>query len=509
MRFFEISIFAVIIVTGIFLFIRRENRPRIIHFLPLLALLTMVVHLVMEGYRWQMIPVYAAAVLMFLFTLPDFLKAVRNRYPAGGRAWPGRIGAAGIILLLLLSGFMQIAFPLFSLPDPSGPYAVGTTYLYFVDTSREDVFTDDPGDFREISLQVWYPAVEIEDRSTIDYLPYEAGVCLAQSFSLPGYIMTHLERIPTHACLDVNMDTREGPYPVVLFSHSGLMTGCQALAEDLASHGYVFMAVGHQHWNPFTFTDEGEVIPGDPENGYLKLIWNELRAERAENIKSAITRATDHETKRKLQFQLNDVYPVDINDVKMWARDLDFIIECLDTLNQENRYFNQWLDLDNIGVMGFSKGGCAAGQFCVTNERCRAGVNMDGFMYGDIVTTPLEKPFMFMHSTTYIDTAFINDFFYYEARDEAYMMKIDSTRHSNFGDLSLFGGVLKWEGILGPIDGERCVHIQNEYVRAFFDKCLKGKEAPLLDGPSDNFPEVDFRFRRGELVSEKVIPLSN
>ncbi len=503
MRFFEISILAAIFITCLFLFVRREKRPRILHYLPSVTVILMIVHFFIEGYRWQMFTAYSATVIIFVLTLPHLIQVIRTGSPvAARRRWPGILGAVGVLLLLAYVGLMNFIFPMFSLPEPSGPYSVGTTYLYFVDTSREDIFTDDPDDLREISIQVWYPAVQPDGKSPIKYMPHDAAVSFAESFSLPGYMMTHLSRIPTHAYLDINLDTEGGPYPVVLFSHSGLMTGCQALAEEMSSHGYVFLAIGHQHWNPFTLGDDGVVIPGDRDNAYLKMIRDELQSPDAENIKSGITCATDHETKRGLQQQLNDVYPINISDIRMWAEDMDFVIEILDTLNQENRYFNKWLDLDRIGVMGFSKGGCAAGQFCATDNRCRAGINIDGFMYGDIVTTPLEKPFMFMHSETSIDTAFINDFFFNESHADAYMMKIDGARHPNFGDLSLFGGILKLYETLGPIDGERCVDIQNEYVLAFFDKYLKDKTYILLDGPSDKFPEVDFRYRRGAKSSE-------
>jgi hypothetical protein len=38
--------------------------------------------------------------------------------------------------------------------------------------------------------------------------------------------------------------------------------------------------------------------------------------------------------------------------------------------------------------------------------------------------------------------------------------------------------------------------IQNVYVLTFFDKHLRGMAAPLLDGPSPDYPEVVFRSRQ-------------
>jgi hypothetical protein len=40
------------------------------------------------------------------------------------------------------------------------------------------------------------------------------------------------------------------------------------------------------------------------------------------------------------------------------------------------------------------------------------------------------------------------------------------------------------------VDGERALTIQREYVKAFFDKHLRGRSTSLLDGPSSAFPEA-------------------
>ncbi len=39
------------------------------------------------------------------------------------------------------------------LPQPSGPYAIGTKVFHWVDTSREETLTSDPDDVREIMVQ--------------------------------------------------------------------------------------------------------------------------------------------------------------------------------------------------------------------------------------------------------------------------------------------------------------------------------------------------------------------
>jgi hypothetical protein len=146
--------------------------------------------------------------------------------------------------------------------------------------------------------------------------------------------------------------------------------------------------------------------------------------------------------------------------------------------------------------MGFSKGGAAAGQFCVTETRCTAGINLTGFMYGDIVDADLAQPFMFVPEEELgCADCYVNDVFYQRAENSAYQMKIRGARHASFGDPALWGGVFQSLAGGANIDGRRMTRIVNAYTRAFFDKHLNREAVPLLDGPSPDYQEVVFRSR--------------
>src|SRR5215467_1805878 len=43
------------------------------------------------------------------------------------------------------------------LPEPSGPFAVGTKIYNWIDRSRLEKATNNPRDFRQLVVQVWYP----------------------------------------------------------------------------------------------------------------------------------------------------------------------------------------------------------------------------------------------------------------------------------------------------------------------------------------------------------------
>jgi hypothetical protein len=62
--------------------------------------------------------------------------------------------------------------------------------------------------------------------------------------------------------------------------------------------------------------------------------------------------------------------------------------------------------------------------------------------------------------------------------------------------MALYSPLMTWLGQTGPIDRDRANSIIGSYTLAFFDKHLKGQPATLLDGPSEQYPEVLFETRR-------------
>ena len=108
----------------------------------------------------------------------------------------------------------------------------------------------------------------------------------------------------------------------------------------------------------------------------------------------------------------------------------------------------------------------------------------------------LTQPFMFMYSK---DSQGTSDFFYCRAENTVYAVTIAGSAHANYADLSLVGGFQKLTGQRGKIDGNRCIKIINDYMLNFFDKHLKGNGSSLLDGPSPDYPEVEFKSRNNNV----------
>jgi predicted dienelactone hydrolase len=472
------------------------RRPRWLSLLPVLAAVLVVIHLVIEGYRWQMVPAYALATIMLVEMVWGIRPAADSRHqaPSHRRRILALFGVAIGLLVLAIAAALPSVLPVFSLPEPTGPYAVGTQYYYWTDTDRPDEYTTDTGDFREVSVQIWYPAHLSGDENPIRYMHRDAARALSRSWDVPAFLLDHFTLVRAHAYLGADVAQTGRPFPVITYSTSGLMSAHMTLFEELASQGYILVCIGHPYWNPFVYGPGGEVIPFDRQNEKYQAWWLEADSARVEEAKSQVTLAKTTAAQERAFIRLNERMPVAVSDLRTWSEDIGFVLDELEAMNQGDDPLAEVLDLQRVGVMGFSKGGAAAGQFCVTDERCKAGINLTGFMYGDVVDINLEAPFFFIsEEELWCPDCYVNDLLYKRADNDAYQMKIRGARHTNFGDPVLYGSLIQSENDEPTIEGERMIYIQNIYSLAFFDKHLKGLASPLLDGPSAEFPEVVFR----------------
>ena len=388
----------------------------------------------------------------------------------------------------------------FEFPKPTGQYSIGTQFLYFIDENRPDAYTSDLDDFREISIQVWYPADPGVNGIPKNFNNKETAEFLVNlGFVIPSFVK-EVALKPSHSYLNAKVAKEKSSYPVIFYSASGVLDANILLAEELASNGYVVFCIGHPHWCEYYFDATGEIIWRDKNNDeYNKKMWDEENSEIVEQTKEQLTRATTVQEKLVLQKKLNENMPVEIHDIRLWTEDISFIIDELEKMNLSGKLFKGKLDLNRIGIMGYSKGGAAAGQVCLTEKRCKAGINLSGFMFGDIAEKPLKVPFMVIEGIEpwCKDCLPINDLLFHTSKSSIYMVQIDGATHASFVDVPAWKKYVseKFKGILGSIDGRRVLKINNDYVLQFFNKHLKGIPAPLLDGPCKEYPEVKFKSR--------------
>lgn len=244
MRPLEALFVAALIVALVLRWLRPRNRQVTATLLAMIGILA-ALHLVVDGWRWEMIPAYAMA-LGAAWILSRDLRRVSGAKAGESSRWAAipstaqRVGW-GVILGVAAAAAVAIpawAFPRIVLPEPDGLYHVGRMDITWTDSTRNN---------RRIDVAVWYPAEQPNGR-VLAYHPRPAvlGARLSRGTSLPGFTFRNLTAARTHATRDPRFSIREGRSPIVLAAHDSGGTRFEgtALNERLASQGYVVASVG-------------------------------------------------------------------------------------------------------------------------------------------------------------------------------------------------------------------------------------------------------------------------
>jgi predicted dienelactone hydrolase len=359
----------------------------------------------------------------------------------------------------------------FGFPRPTGPYAIGTQTYHWVDATRPDIFTADPDDRRELVVQVWYPAV---DEPSAPRAPYVADgralAPLARLMELPGSTFGYFDQVRTNAVAGAPAAREDARYPVLLFSHGrgGYRQHNTAQVEELVSHGYVVAAIDHPHAAAGVVFPDGRRVDLDPR---------------------MLDRAF-----------IDRVIP-------FLAQDAVFTLDRLADLDRSHDILAGRLDLDHVGMFGVSLGGAVAGETCKIEPRLGACLPIDVFLPANVVEEGLRQPVMWISrdegtmrregwsESDVEETHRTMRAVFDRLPGAGYIVLVPGMYHVDFSDFPLFSPLAEPLGLRGPLDARRARVIPDTYALAFFDKHLKGRPAPLLDGPSRRFPEVLFESR--------------
>lgn len=404
--------------------------------LPVGALLlawAIALHLAVEGWRTQMIPLYVLAALVLVIRLPEFLGrtgVIRRR----------RDATASVVTALLLGCCAVLAgwaLPVVTLPEPTGPYQVGIADRELVDEARG----------RRLMVSIWYPAAQGGKSAPLTHNPDEVMAALANLTELPAPLFQHLRYMTLAASEVVPVLSDDAPFPVLVFSHGlvGLRLQNSSTLQELASWGYVVMALDHTDAAAVTVFPDGEA--------------------RFYNLERFGIPA-DVESDQPLVDQR--VFPV-------WVADQRFVYDTLATWAATDPLLAGKLDLTRIGSFGHSFGGATALEVCRVDTCCRAAVNMDGGLYGDSVTLPAVRPLLLMSSADsnrYPDTIAKWSQMVTNADNAAYWLELPNSTHFSFTFSQLLSPLL----VPQDFDPRAGLRVVDKYLRAFFDLHLRGVE---------------------------------
>ena len=387
-------------------------------------------------------------------------------------------GPVAILVLIaatvLIGGSIEHRFAT-EFPKPTGPYAVGRTMYHWIDDGHDDEFAPNSGTKRELVVWAWYPAAVSGSRA--EYLPSRWQAALSESSGgLMSKVLTRdLARAHIYSTENAALSPDRKPYPVLILraGASALVTGYTALAEDLASHGYVVVGPDAPFRTAVVVLPDGRSLH--------RLAQNDVE-EQPEGQKVALaTRLAGS-----------------------WSTDIAFVLDKMASLNAGDSAgrFTGRLDLQHVGVFGHSLGGATAAYFCRVDARCQAGVDLDGRLFGPVVETGLTQPFMFIlegHGSAEGETgkilAQIDSMYSHLPANSRLKVSIAGSNHFSFTDQILLKsqvllGLMRQTHVLGGLDGRRGLAITSDYLCTFFDVYLKGSPPAALEALRKKYPEA-------------------
>jgi predicted dienelactone hydrolase len=332
--------------------------------------------------------------------------------------------------------------PALAIPEPTGQYATGTTTLHLVDEDRADVWV--PTEDRELMVTLWYPTAD--EGPAAPYMTAEESALFGAQLNVPGDL---LAGVAANSVQDAEPLADDGSLPLVVLSPGfsfprATLTG---LAEELASQGYAVAAVGHNYEAPISFPD----------------------------------RTTECLTCEQEDLDTDTLVP-------NRAEDLSFVLDELTGGAWED---SGVIDEHRIAVGGHSIGGASAHRALANDDRFDAGFNLDGTFFA-LDPHQVRDPFLMVgaevHGQPGEDDSW--DKAWKKLRGWKRWITVDGTGHSAMTDLA---PLAEQAGLnQDETDGLRSSDIARTYVTAFLDEHLRCEDEPVLDGPSAEWPEVDF-----------------
>lgn len=355
-----------------------------------------------------------------------------------------------------------------TLPAPTGPAPLGTVSLHLVQAGRPDPWL--PGRTRELMVSLTYPARHADRYPTAPYMEAGAWESFRQSVARLGSVL-----VPQTAAHEgAPVDRGPGGLPVILYSppSGGDRSFNTVLVQELAGRGYLVATVDH------TYSDDEVEFP-------------------------------DGRVARRV-FPEELTVPQLTAEVAERAKDMRFVLDELTAITRgvnpdaEHRAppdgLRAAMNLNEVGMLGMSLGGATTAATMLADPRIKAGANLDGTLFGPVVTAGLKRPFLLLGAADHDNDPSWTGFRNASTGWKREFRLLGSTHGSYFDGEVLFpqlAGVLRLtpeqlKALIGTIDPARAITIESTYVEAFFDRQLRHRPGHLLDGPSPRFPEMVF-----------------
>lgn len=344
--------------------------------------------------------------------------------------------------------------------EPSGKYHVGQSTHFYEKSSTDQN--------RVLAFQIWYPA-NTHGKEYLKVQNQDVVKASGQFLGWPLFFNSYFSIMESNSAEKIPIFPQE-TFPILLYNHgySGFTSVYQTIFEDLASHGYIVVSIAHEDESALMITEDGIVIPNDPDNHFYRSRASELNRSEIKELKDFILTSDDIDESRKAYQELVAHSPLYNTSTRLWANDTQEVIKKLREINKSHPLLKNAFDFNSIGIFGHSLGGAVSGQLAMRDTLIQAGINLDGFQFGDLIGDQLKVPFMFVSSNPSGDSFLRASVFIEESQKDCYQVVIKGFSHGSFTD---------WE-YFNP-GGQEAIELQRDLIRTFFDKYLKKNDLNL------------------------------
>lgn len=360
------------------------------------------------------------------------------------------------ILLIIITFFIvscgaivSTIVPFVDLPQPTGESKVGTLILTIQDTTRKEWFTKSEEDNRKIVIQAWYPT-EIEEGFPAPYLDqWEKRIRpISEQINVPKVFIHSIKDVKTNSYLNAQITRSSKKYPVVIFSHGlgGMRMQNTIQMEELASNGYVTIAIDHAYDANITLFNDGS--------------------------------SADFRSGAEGDLTPEQFWDLRLPQIYTRVADVRFILDYIDRQTKVQHPFWELLDMSKVGMLGHSFGGGTAIVTSYEDPRIKACVGLDGWIVpipSTIIQNGINIPLLYIGRPEW-DTP-LNylklDSLILSSKNYSEKIILDQTKHFDYSDTPQFSPISSKIGISGKMPASVLKDTLNTKILTFFNKYIK------------------------------------
>lgn len=373
-----------------------------------------------------------------------------------------RVWIIGVPLLVVVIAVGYLVTQLQpELPHPTGPHKVG--YERFAITKAD----------KWIDVQAFYPTSETTNQQP-QAIPADLAEEFGKAYNTPAIAMQDERPFPAY----IDAKIIDSKHPVLIFNHGHGMHATQNSHQiiELASHGYVVLALNHPGHSLLSKNGDLAVIRQSGIAEYTpEEVTTLLERQKRGNDELRATTTLD-EWKIAMSAIQNEAFADIVDQFPVWTDNNSIVLDALEYGSVPAAIAHN-LDLTKVGYFGHSFGGAVATHMGMNDGRVKAAYNMDGPVFTWSLTDTSSAAFCFAYGDSNNQGGVETDFSWVNQQIAKATNGCERTflgaSHMNFSDLNEIS-MMKWFGQLGPIDKYQMRNNLNGSLLEFFNLHLRG-----------------------------------